>query len=247
MKPSQLWRFHSSSEKYSCSNPLINVCLADVSMETVFTAPQCSKNGSKVIRVPGERRWHRYDGQRRWLTRVDVTCLIQHVCSLCPHSPVSLCLFSPLCLFKAQERGESLSSPFASMCISAPFQPKRVGAQTATSLCVWTGNMETLTASAWLVLCLPAPHCNPAITPYFTPSWRTRLEKSPTRFHNHLSSTAFLPATLRQRIIWCRCYSVTSIRLLLKETIVSTSRDGWSAVPIAISFEEITLHSSGLK
>lgn len=52
LKPSQLLRFHSSSEKYSCSNPLINVCLGDVSMETVFTAPQCSKNGSKVITVP---------------------------------------------------------------------------------------------------------------------------------------------------------------------------------------------------
>lgn len=52
LKPSQLLRFHSSSEKYSCSNPLINVCLGDVSMETVFTATQCSKNGSKVITVP---------------------------------------------------------------------------------------------------------------------------------------------------------------------------------------------------
>ena len=54
LKPSQLLRFHSSSEKYSCSNPLINVCLADVSMETVFTAPRFSKNGSKVITVPDE-------------------------------------------------------------------------------------------------------------------------------------------------------------------------------------------------
>lgn len=52
LKPSLLLRFHPSSEKYSCSNPLINVCLGDVSMETVFTALQCSKNGSKVITVP---------------------------------------------------------------------------------------------------------------------------------------------------------------------------------------------------
>lgn len=105
MKPSQLWRFHSSSAKYSCSNPLINVCLADVSMETVFTAPQCSKNGSKVIRAPGEWKWHRYDGQRRWLTGVDLRCLIQHVCSLCPHSaptPHLSCVY-----LKLQERGES--------------------------------------------------------------------------------------------------------------------------------------------
>lgn len=105
MKPSQLWRFHSSSEKYSCSNPLINVCLADVSMETVFTAPQCAKNGSKVIGVPGERKWHRYDGQRQRLTGVDLTCLIQHVCSLCPHSGPNPRPFSPVCLFKATRKG----------------------------------------------------------------------------------------------------------------------------------------------
>lgn len=54
LKPPQLLRFHSSSEKYSCSNPLINVCLGNVSMETVFTAPQCSKNGSILITAPDE-------------------------------------------------------------------------------------------------------------------------------------------------------------------------------------------------
>ena len=48
-KPSQPRRFHSSSDECSCTNPLISVRLADVSMETVFTAPRCSKNGSKVI------------------------------------------------------------------------------------------------------------------------------------------------------------------------------------------------------
>lgn len=67
LKPSQLLRFHSSSEKYSCSNPLINVCLGDVSMETVFTAPQCSKNGSKVITVPESRA-----KMRRTMTTFDI-------------------------------------------------------------------------------------------------------------------------------------------------------------------------------
>lgn len=106
MKPSQLWRFHSSSEKYSCSNPLINVCLADVSMETVFTAPQCSKNGSKVIRVPGEGKV----AQIWWTAAqtdggLDLACLIQHACCVCPRSAAKPHLFSPVCLFKAARMG----------------------------------------------------------------------------------------------------------------------------------------------
>lgn len=35
------------------TNPLINVCLGDVAMETLFTARQCSINGSEMILVPG--------------------------------------------------------------------------------------------------------------------------------------------------------------------------------------------------
>lgn len=205
MKPSQLWRFHSSSEKYSCSNPLINVCLPDVSMETVFTAPQCSKNGSKVIRVPGEWKWHRYDGQRRWLTGVDLTCVIQHVCSLCPHSAPNPHLFSSMCLFQATRKGWIMNNnpPCLPPCVFQLLSNPKVSEQKqwATFSYMWKGNKETLTVSAWLVLCLPAPYSNPAITSHFTPSWRTRLEKSPTRLHNHLSSTAFLSATLRQHII----------------------------------------------
>lgn len=69
--PLSFWGFHPSSEKYSCSNPLINVCLGDVSMETVFTAPRCAKNGSKVITAPDDwKAVQRYDGQWQWLTQV---------------------------------------------------------------------------------------------------------------------------------------------------------------------------------
>lgn len=192
MKPSQRWRFHSSSEKYSCSNPLINVCLADVSMETVFTAPECSKNGSKVITVPGEWNWHRYDGQ--WWRRV-----VLHVWSvtyvLCGHGDQqTLASSCPWDYLKPRERAESGTEPLL-LCFCVYFSsPPTQNSWIRTT----EQRFRTCESAAWktwqLLLCLHAPHPPPII-----PHFYSELKQTAGRFTHSLPQS---PPLLRS----CVCY-----------------------------------------
>lgn len=203
MKPSQLWRFHSSSEKYSCSNPLINVCLADVSMETVFTAPQCSKNGSKVIRAPGEGKWHRYDGQQRRLTGVG-SCMFNPARMLSVPT-LSLTFSHPCVHLKLQEWGDSgitLLLVCLRVFISAPFQAKSSRSRNRNiSICL-KGQLGNPDSSC--VAGVVSPHSNPPT--HYTPLHFELKDATEKKITHSLPQSSvfhctFLAATLRQHII----------------------------------------------
>lgn len=60
--------------------------------------------------------------------------------------------------------------PHLPLCLFQLHCSPKVSVQVSNiSICL-KGNMESLTAAAWLVLRLPPPHSKPPISPRFTPS-----------------------------------------------------------------------------